>query len=151
MPLPREALEASQHRPMTPLGLENSIASSGSDCLTAFVLLGFWRQLSWSTNVSPCPNGWILKASDTGASIWRLPHLTGTVMPESEAEKQLKDSDMKIKRDRTSAVQLHDYLNLLALPLISVMAVSGLLGWFDPFTVTAAMVRWLACLCFLLA
>lgn len=48
-------------------------------------------------------------------------------------------------------MQLHDYLNLLALPLISVMAVSGLLGWFDPFTVTAAMVRWLACLCFLLA
>lgn len=72
-------------------------------------------------------------------------------MPESEADKQPKGSDMKSKRDRTSAVQLHDYLNLLALPLISVMAVSGLLGLFDPFKVTAAMVRWLACLCFLLA
>ena len=62
-------------------------------------------------------------------------------MPESEAENPHKGPDMKRKKDRTSAVQLHDYLNLLALPLISVMAVSGLLGLFDPFKVTAAMVR----------
>ena len=62
-------------------------------------------------------------------------------MPESETETPPKGPDMKSKKDRTSAVQLHDNLNLLALPLISVMAVSGLLGLFDPFKVTAAMVR----------
>ena len=62
-------------------------------------------------------------------------------MPESEAEKPPKVPDMKRNKTRTSAVQLHDNLNLLALPLISLMAVSGLLGLFDPFKVTAAMVR----------
>ena len=76
-------------------------------------------------------------------------------MPESEAEKPHKGPDMKSKKDRASAVQLHDNLNLLALPLISAMAVSGFLGVFDPFKVTAAMVRVVpgspARSCFLLA
>ena len=47
---------------------------------------------------------------------------------------------LKAAKSRHAAVRLHDQLNLLTLPVISVMAVAGIFQLYDPFKVTLAMV-----------